>query len=89
MLDKVKLALRITTTDFDEELITLIDAAKKDLKIAGVDNTAEEDSLVIRAIITFVKMNFGEPANYDRLKDSYKEQKAQMGMNSAYTTFKE
>ena len=37
MLDRVKLALLITGDDFDSELNDLIDAAAKDLGIAGVD----------------------------------------------------
>mgnify|MGYP000672228719 CR=1 FL=1 len=36
MLEKVKLALRITTDAFDSEIQDLIDAALADLGIAGV-----------------------------------------------------
>jgi hypothetical protein len=32
-------------------------------------------------------MNFGEPDQYDRLKKSYDEQKAQLGMATGYTTW--
>ena len=58
MLDRVKLALLITGTDFDSELMELIDAAAKDLGLAGVDalviSTDTNDALIIRAIITYV-----------------------------------
>lgn len=89
MLDKVKLALRITTSAFDDELNDLIDAAYLDMGIAGVTNLTESDSLIIRATITYVKMHFGSPAEYDRLKNAYDEQKAQLSMNSGYTDFGE
>jgi len=91
MLEKVKLALRITTTAFDSELNDLIDAAKLDLGIAGVvipvttDNSL--DAIVSKAIITYCKLNFGEPDEYDRLKSSYDEQKAQLSMATGYTVW--
>ena len=87
MLDKVKLALRITTDAFDSELNDLIDAAKLDLGIAGVVLPDELDASCQKAIITYCKVNFGEPDDYDRLKASYDEQKAQLSMASGYTTW--
>lgn len=89
MLEKVKLALRITTDAFDDELTDLIGAAQLDLGIAGVVIPAEIDSIVTRAIITYCKIHFGEPSEYDRLKASYDEQKAQLSMASGYTVFSE
>ncbi len=85
MLDKVKTALRIKTNAFDTELTDLINAAKTDLGIAGVIVPAEVDAIVTRAIITFCKMSFGLPEDYDRLKKSYDEQKAQLSNATNYT----
>lgn len=91
MLEKVKLALRITTTTFDSELTDLINAAKVDLGIAGVVVPATTDTnldvIIQKAIITYCKLNFGEPDEYDRLKRSYDEQKAQLSMATGYTTW--
>lgn len=88
-LEKIKLALRIVTNAFDEELNNLIAAAMTDLGIAGVDgaNVAETDPIVLLAITTYCKMHFGEPDEYDRLKRSYDEQKAQLSMATGYTTW--
>lgn len=88
-LAKIKTALRISTTSFDSELTDLADAALLDLGIAGVDgaSVAQTDPLVLRAIITFCKMSFGEPDEYDRLKKSYDEQKAQMSNATGYTVW--
>lgn len=83
MLTKVKLALRITTDAFDEELNDLIEAAMLDLCIAGVMTV--DDPLVSTAVITYCKMRFGAPDEYDRLKKSYDEQKAQMMTATGYT----
>jgi len=85
MLEKVKTALRITTTALDEELNDLIEAAKLDLGIAGVVLPESLDALCNKAIITYCKMSFGIPEDYDRLKRSYDEQKAQLSTATGYT----
>ena len=95
MLDKVKMALRITTDAFDDELKDLILAAAEDLGIAGVvlgeepdpeeSDPGEDDPIVTRAIITYCKMSFGLPEDYDKLKRSYDEQKAQLSNATGYT----
>ena len=85
MLSKVKLALRIVTNVFDSELSDLISAALLDLGVAGVTETSESDALIVRAVITYCKMNFGQPDDYDRLKASYDEQKAQLATCTGYT----
>jgi hypothetical protein len=87
MLEKVRLALRITTEAFDAELTDLINAAYLDLGIAGVSETESTDPLIIRAVTTYCRMNFGEVDDYDRLKASYDEQKAQLSMASNYTDY--
>lgn len=87
MIERVKLALRITTYAFDQEIADLIDAALGDLGIAGVTNDDITDPLIIRAVVTYCKCNFGQPDDYDRLKASYDEQKAQMSMATGYTTW--
>ena len=85
MLEMVKTALRIKTTAYDSELTYLIAAAKLDLGIAGVVLPGELDELVTRAIITYCKLSFGIPEDYDRLKKSYDEQKAQLSTATGYT----
>lgn len=89
MLDKVKLALRITTDAFDSQLTDLIDSAKKDLAIAGVVVPEEFDALVGQAVVTYVMLHFGQPDDPDRLKSSYDEQKAQLMTATGYTVWTE
>ena len=87
MLDKVKNALRITSDDeaLNSELTDLIEAAKADLGIAGVIVPSRFDVLITKAVITYCKMSFGLPEDYDRLKRSYDEQKAQLSNATGYT----
>lgn len=86
-LEKVKLSMRIITDLFDQEITDLIAAALLDLGIAGVDgeNVALTDPLVLRAVTTYCRMHFGQPEDYDRLKKSYDEQKAQLSTATGYT----
>ena len=85
MLEKVKMALRIKTNAFDEEINDLINAALADLAAAGITSQDKEDPLIIRAVVTFCRANFGSPADYDKMKASYDEQKAMMQMATGYT----
>ena len=96
MLAKVKLAKRIQTTVFDQELLDLIAAAIADIQHAGVKFLYSEvgdpvidynvsDPLVSRAIVTYCVMNFGSPEDYDRLKTWYDEQKGQLRESSGYS----
>lgn len=87
MLDKVKTALRLNEIDeaMEEELNDLIVAAQQDMGIAGVTLPNEMDAICTRAIITYCKMSFGLPEDYDKLKKSYDEQKAQLSNASGYT----
>lgn len=98
MLEKVKLALRLTTDAFDDELNDLIAAALLDLGIAGIviptvpvttEEESEMDPLIIRAVTTYCKLNFGVPADgqYDRLKAAYDEQKGQLAIATGYTNW--
>ena len=85
MLNQVKLALRVTTDAYDTELNALIAAAIKDIGITGVDaDTLQSDPLITQAIKTYCRLNFGSPADYDRLKRSYDEQKAQLMTATGY-----
>lgn len=87
MLDKVRLALRITSNAYDEDLQGLIEAGLADLGIAGVLSENVTDPLIQRAVITYCRCNFGSPADYDRLKRSYDEQKAQLQTATGYTNW--
>lgn len=85
LITAAKLAARITTTSFDDQVGMLLDAAMLDLGVAGVVVPTTLDALVKQAAITYFLMHFGEPDDYDRLKRSYDEQKAQLATCTGYT----
>jgi hypothetical protein len=75
---------------FDIEVQDLIDAARQDLKLAGISSVkadAEDniDPLIKRAITTYAKANFGyDNPDADRLKDSYESLKNHMSLSGDY-----
>lgn len=95
MLARIKLALMLSTNDFDTELVGLIKAAVEDLGIAGVEgltvSTDSTDEIVIRAVITYVcyqfELVYGDQNRAKNLKASYDEQKAQLSMSTGYTVW--
>ena len=49
--------------------------------------TNDLDALTEKAVLTYVRMSFGAPQNYDQLKASYDEQKAQLMNATGYTNW--
>lgn len=89
LLDDVKKACRVTSDTFNDELSDLICAGFADIGITDVRSellTTDCPALIKRAVLTYCKLNFGqvEDGFYDRLKESYDEQKKQLLMSSAY-----
>ncbi len=87
LVTAAKLAARVTTNAFDAQFTSLTEAALLDMGVAGVVVPEQADALITQAVITYVLMNFGDPDNYDRLKKSYDEQKAQLSTCTGYTNW--
>ena len=85
LIASAKLAARISTSAFDEQVSMLLESAMLDLGVAGVEVPETLTPIVKQAAITYFLMNFGSPEEYDRLKRSYDEQKAQLATCTGYT----
>lgn len=93
LLDSVKVACRVTSNAYNEELNELILSAFADIGITNVrsDFLAEGSAppLVLQAVKTYCRINHPyegmDEATMERLKSSYDEQKAQLLMSSTYT----
>ena len=101
MLKEAKLAMGIDTKACDGEIADLLDAGARDLQIAGVvipgtvaftvtengvrDDSTLTDRLVMRAIITYARMIFRSPADFDRLERIYKTLKGNLTHSTGYT----
>lgn len=87
LVAQAKLAARITTDAFDRQVDLLLDSAMLDLGVAGVEVPEDLDAIIKQAAITYFLMHFGSPEEYDRLKRSYDEQKAQLATCTGYTNW--
>lgn len=87
LIAKAKVACRVTSVYYESEISDLVDAALLDLTLGGTYTVDTSDPLIIRAVCTYCKMSLGNPEKYDRLKASYDEQKAQLGMATGYTNW--
>lgn len=95
MLERIKRALQLTDTTFDTDITNWINAAVKDLNIAGVDSTAiaaeTTDAMAMTAIITYCAYQFevlhGNLDRANRLKIAYDEQKGMLSTATGYTTW--
>ena len=108
MLEDVKTALRISNNAYDAEIEDLIEAAKMDLKLSGVniDKTVTEtytpeptkenpepepveiqvmDPLIKRAIIVYVKANFGwNNPDAEKLQQSFRMLETHLALSQEY-----
>lgn len=85
LLEKIKLALRIKTAMFDDEITDLLEACKIDLRLAGVNKIEETDPLIQRAVILYCKANFGlENKDSVRYQNSYDMLKTSLSLAGDY-----
>ena len=113
MLDDVKTVLRISNNAYDAEIEDLIEAAKMDLRLSGVniDKTVTEtytpepteenpepepvdvevmDPLIKRAIIVYVKANFGwNNPDAENFQQSFWMLKAHLSLSQEYAEVRE
>lgn len=84
LLKHCKILLRqATTTAFDEEIETLIEACLLDLKLSGVEKN--DDDLVKRAVGIYVKAHFGsENPDREGLIECYKSLKTHLALSEKY-----
>lgn len=87
MLETIKTALRISTSAFDNEIQTLIDAAILEMNGLGVTaaTSTTTDPQIISAIVAYCKWLFGNNEDADRWRDIYHIKLGQLKTMSGYT----
>lgn len=87
MLEKIKLALRVTTDSFDEEIQLLIDDCITSMNklgiVAAVDGT--DDPQIQTAVMAYCKWKFGSSDEKDAWRAIYEEKLAELKMQTGYT----
>ena len=88
MLEAVKTSLRVNGTDLDVEITDLIEAAKADLMLSGVEikKIDEADPLIKRAVIIYCKAHFGyeDVVMSERFERSYIILKQHLTLSQEY-----
>lgn len=83
-------ALRLSSTSYDDEISTLIAAARADMVLSGVLKTKaadDTDPLVRVAIITYVKANWGiDNPDADRYMQAYLAMERDLMDTTEYTS---
>lgn len=84
----VRRYLRISHIHFDAEITDLIGAAQADLLLGGIKVTKvedESDALIKRAIVCYVKAEFGlDNADAEKYRNSYEMLKRHLQLSSEY-----
>ena len=84
----VRQYLRISHTRFDAEITDLIGAARADLLLGGIKASKvndESDTLIKRAIVCYVKAEFGlDNPDAEKYRASYKEQRNALTLSDSY-----
>ena len=85
MLQDLKISLRIKNDTFNNEIEDLVDAAKIELKISGVNKIDIEDPLIKRAIFIYVKAHFGwNNPDSEKLQHSFDMLKQHLALSGDY-----
>lgn len=84
MLDKIKLALRITSNAFDEELKDLTEACENDLRLSGICNVSKNDPLIRQAMKLYCKAYFGDGDEKNKFMNAYTALKISLSLSQDY-----
>lgn len=89
LLTAVKRYIRVSNNSKDEEIYELIEAAKADMSVAGIDRIDEADPLIIQAIKDYCRANFGYGDNVDKAyyQERYDKQKSTLSTSSKYHNY--
>lgn len=89
LIDRIKIALRVTSAAYDPEVEGLIAAARDDLTLSGIDpgaaHAVNPDPLIERAIALYCKWHFGmdnpDAEGYER---AYRALESHLALSSDY-----
>jgi uncharacterized phage protein (predicted DNA packaging) len=87
LLDDVKKTLRVSNVAHDTEITDLIESAKADLKISGIDVSliVDTDPLIKRAIQLYCKAHFGyDNPDAEKFMNSYWSLKTHLMLSGDY-----
>lgn len=84
LLEKVKINLRIFHTALDADILSDIEACKKDLSVSGVGQVDELDQLTEKAIKLYCRLQHDYGGKGDQYEKAYNSLKAAMALCGDY-----
>ena len=84
MLESIKLSLRLTGNEFDQQIKEHIKACRADLKIAGVGKIKASDPLFLQAATLYAKAHFGFANMGEDFLRAYEALKVSMCLSGDY-----
>lgn len=88
-VNSIRRNLRINHDRFNDEITDLIEAARADLLLGGIILSKvvdENDALIKRAIVNYVKAEFGlDNEDSERYRESYEMLKRHLMLSDEYT----
>ncbi len=87
ILDKVKAAIDVVDTDYDDELQDLIEAAQGDLAMAGVTETDTTEAMIRRYIILYCRCFFRTPPDFAQLDRARDDLLKRLAKSTGYTDY--
>lgn len=86
LIDDVKQVLRVDDSESNIEVNDLIESAKLDLKIAGVNAAEDTDPIIKMAITLYCKAHYGyeDVAMSERLERAYISLKQHLSLSTEY-----
>lgn len=84
MLEKIKLDLRISHDDMDDDVQDNIDAALAEMARVGIALPEEEDALVVRAVKTYCRWQYNFEGEADRYRKAYEDLVSVMSLHDRY-----
>lgn len=89
MLALVKMALRITTTAFDDELNMLIDSCTEEMASMNVIVAEPYSPQIKAAVVAYCKWQFGNHEDKDQWEKIYHTKLAQLKTMSGFTDWRD
>lgn len=85
MIEKIKLALRISHTKLDEDIQSDIDACLADLKVHGIVHAGENDPLIFNAVKLYCRATYtDDPAKAAEWLQRYESLRACLQLAEGY-----
>lgn len=84
LIEQLAKAIRVKSEASEEEITDLVEACKKDLEIAGVYVTNENDPLCKQALKLYCKAHYGYDKDSEKFAAAYAALKDSMALSGDY-----